>query len=110
MTTSHKTSTFYLNGLNDLQKPIKQLNYTSASSEDIQKLLNIDPLFKSLGNNNMDLYRKFISKTIESTKYFNYYNPKLSYNIPNLQNVDLSTVEGLEKKYDLEDNQDLFNE
>jgi hypothetical protein len=118
MTSTHFQSSFYLNGLKDRSPPQKVLNYESSTtfSEDLSKLKQSTSFFKIIDNNNLDLYRKFVSKTIESQKYFNYYDPRQFTNQsrtdPNLQNVNLDTVMGLEKKYDLEDGltYDIYNE
>jgi hypothetical protein len=104
MTSNHLTSQFYLNGLKS--KPPKVLNYDNSVSaiEDISRLKANTNFFKIVGNNNMDLYRKYVEKTVEATKYFNYYKPDTQgIKRPNILNYNLTTVEGLEKKYDLED-------
>lgn len=118
MTSTHFSSQFYLNGIKDRTPPEKVLNYESSTtfSEDLSKLKQTTAFFKITDNNNMDLYRKFVTKTIESQKYFNYYNPKEFINqskeLPNLQNDNLDTIIGLDKKYDLEDGliYDIYNE
>lgn len=110
LNTKHKTSTAILEGYKKPQNKI--LDYETSTTivnggEEVEKIKANYALNKIVANNNLDLYRKWMDKTIEATKYFNYYNPKIINNqrpIKNdLLNYDLSTVEGLEKKYDLED-------
>jgi len=108
--TTHNKSTAILNGYKKPQN--KVLDYETSTTivnggEEVEQLKANYAINKITLNNNLDLYRKWMDKTIEATKYFNYYNPKIINNqrpIKNdLLNYDLSTVDGLEKKFDLED-------
>lgn len=87
----------------------KILDYSSSITftntlEQVEQLKANAKFNQITDNNNLDLYRKWISKTVEAAKYFNYYNPQVAEpRKAELLNYNLTTVEALEKKYDLED-------
>jgi hypothetical protein len=95
----YNVSPFYLQGLKDSKKDEKEKEQNILSN--ISKINNN----YGLNNNNMELYHKYVYGVKESKKYFNYYQPFINKNVPvaTLLNENLTTVEGLDKKYDIED-------
>jgi len=101
---AYNLNTAYLTGLkSQKQKELKivRTEETTKFYTDGRSYLESD-LKKTIGaNNNMELLSKYISGTVENTKYFNYYKPDSKKPISLLSELtqNISTVEALDAEY-----------
>jgi hypothetical protein len=80
----------------------KKQEYVTENLVDIRKFEN---KVEIASNNNMNLLANFTTASVEADKYFNYYKPEINKRVSQitLMNESISTVEALDKKYDIED-------
>ena len=80
----------------------KKIEYTTDNITDIRKF---EKKVEIATNNNLNLLSNFTTASVDADKYFNYYKPEINKRVSqiSLMNENITTVEALDKKFDLED-------
>jgi len=102
---AYNLNTAVLGGIKNQNKKVENKNI--IRNETINNLIDsrslLDSQLKvSIGsNNNMDLLSKYVSGTVENTKYFNYYKPDMKKPVSLVTQLtqNISTVEALDAVY-----------
>ena len=101
---AYNLNTAYLGGLKNLKKvEPKIIRNESINNNLIDSRSFLDSQLKKTidSNNNMELLSKYITGTVDNTKYFNYYKPdnKKPVSLLNELTQNISTVEALDAEY-----------
>ena len=104
---AYNLNTAVLGGIKNQNKKVENkkeiIRNESINNNLIDSRSLLDSQLKvSIGsNNNMDLLSKYVSGTVENTKYFNYYKPDMKKPVSLVTQLtqNISTVEALDAVY-----------